>query len=71
MQFFIRFLLIGAIAMISLHAEAPNRAVKAVSPPGKEPAITRQKPKRFRWLRRLGSAEVNLAMKLSSAGIER
>jgi len=71
MQFFIRFLLICAALMVSLQAEAPNPTGKAGAPVTKETTITRSKPKRFRWLRRLGSAEVNLAMKLSSAGIER
>ena len=71
MQSFLRYLLICATAVLSLHAEAPNPANKAISPATKETAISRPKPKRFKWLRRLGSAEVNLAMKLSAVGIER
>jgi hypothetical protein len=51
-------------------AERPNVPVQGTTA-AKETVASRPKPKRFRWLRRIASAEVGLAMKLSSAGIER
>jgi hypothetical protein len=56
--------------MFSLYAERPNMPAQGTTA-AKEAIASRPKPKRFRWLRRIGSAEVGLAMKLSSAGIER
>ena len=61
-----RSLLVCLAVVVSLRAEQPQPA-----PVVKAAAVSRPKPKRLRWLRRICSAEVGLAMKLSSAGIDR
>ena len=66
MLFLARALFVCAALVVSLHAEQPQP-----TPVVKAAAVPRTKPKRLRWLRRICSAEVGLAMKLSSAGIER
>ena len=68
MQFFLRLLLLCATFMVSLRADRLSPTAPAV-PAAKEAASP--KPKRLRWLRKLGAAEVGLGMKLSAVGIER
>jgi hypothetical protein len=70
MPFFVRWILVCAAFATMLRADLRSPA----APPDtetKETAQPRTKPKRLRWLRRIGSAEVGLAMKLSAIGIER
>ncbi len=69
MQHFVRWVFVCAAFVLSLRADILNPA--APNRPVKENAATKAKPKRLRWLRRIGSAEVGLAMKLSAIGIER
>jgi hypothetical protein len=69
MQFFVRSVLVCMAFMLSLRADRLNP--DASRPARKETVVSRPKARRLRWLRRIGSAEVGLAMKLSGAGIER
>jgi hypothetical protein len=69
MQIFLRWVLVCAAFVLTLRADRAN----TVAPPEPKPlqnVTPKPKPKRLRWLRRIGSAEVGLAMKLSGIGIE-
>ena len=69
MQLFVRWVFVCAAFVVSLRADRLN----PTAPPDTttKEAASRPKPKRLRWLRKIGSAEVGLAMKLSAIGIER
>jgi hypothetical protein len=67
MQFLAKFLLILAMCVVTLRAE---HAVAGSAMVRDTPAAaTKAKRKHFRWLRRICSGEVDLAIKLSSIGI--
>jgi hypothetical protein len=60
-QFVLAFLICAACVPV-VRAEVPNAPAPAV--------IAKAKPKRLKWLRKICSSEVKLAMKLSAIGIE-
>jgi hypothetical protein len=63
-------ILLGCGALtVAVHGEQPNTIRLAA--PAAESRVVQAKPKRLKWLRRIGSGEVNLAMKLSSIGIDK
>jgi hypothetical protein len=68
MKYSARFLLFSAFCVVTLRGEHAIGGPDAVS--GTAPvAEARVKPKRLRWLRRICSGEVDLAVRLSSIGI--
>jgi hypothetical protein len=68
MRIIFRLMLACGFTVMSLPADSLNPAVKPVSA-AKQETASRPRVKRLKWLRRLGGAEVGLAMKLSAAGI--
>jgi hypothetical protein len=68
MQSFIRLFAICAVFVLSMRADRLSPTVQP-TPVKKDAKAVCSKPKRLKWLRRLGAAEVGLAMKLSAIGI--